>query len=61
MVTDYTVHLSRKIYDPVDCSRLLTTLEGYGTVTRTCRLLEVFWDQKEVVTSQCGYHNPHFE
>ena len=26
-----------------------------------CRLLAVFWDQKEFVTRQNGYHVPHFK
>ena len=50
-----------KDYDTVDRGRLLTTLEGYGAGPRMCRILEVFWDQQEVVTHQNGYHVPHFK
>ena len=39
-------------YNTIYHGRLLTALEGYGAVPCMCRLLVVFWDQKEVVTCQ---------
>ena len=42
-------------------TRTLTTLEGYYAAPHMFRLLEVFWDQNEVVTSQKGYHGPHLK
>ena len=50
-----------KAYNTVDSGRLLTTMESYDAGPCMFRLLEVFWDQKEVITRQNGYHGPHFK
>ena len=51
----------QKSYNNIDHGRLLTTLEGYGAGPHICRILEVFWNQKEVITHQNGYHNQHYK
>ena len=47
-----------KAYDTVDYGCLMTTLEGYSTSPRMCILLEVFWDQQEVVTHKIRVSRP---
>ena len=42
----------RKAYNTLDHGRLLKNMEGYGVVPCMYRLLEFFWDQKEVFTLQ---------
>ena len=51
----------QKAYNNIDRGRLLTTLEGYGSGPHMCSILEVFWNQQEVVTHQNSYHNQHFK
>ena len=50
-----------KSYNTVYRGNLLTDMEGYDTGPHMYMLLEVFWEQKEVVTLQNGYHSPQFK
>ena len=49
-----------KSYDTLADGRLLQTLDGYGDSPNMRALLEEFWENQEVVTSQNGYHGPKF-
>ena len=50
----------QKAQATVHYGRLLMTLEEYSFGLHMCRILEVFGDQKEVVTCQNGYYGLHF-
>ena len=47
-------------YNTVDRGLPPEMLEEDGTGPQMCRLLEVFWDQKEAVTCQNRYHGLNF-
>ena len=50
----------RKSYNKLDCSRILQTLEGYGSGQKMRGQLEEFWENKEVFTRQNSYNRPQF-
>ena len=50
----------QKAYDAVDRDLLLITLEGCGSGSRMCGLLENFWDYQQVVPRHNGFRRPSF-
>ena len=50
----------QKAYDAVDRDLLLITLEGCGSGSRMCGLMETFWDYQQVVPRHNGFRRPSF-